>query len=530
MEQLKRDITLQIIAQQSQSSSQELNTTQNVENPQEDTFRYNSGYISNVQPGDRSKSDSSSSGSEDETVSDDSSSSSDSPPDSPDLGEAVERKRGKTQDPKSTPHNSTQIIIEAPPTKFSHQSRSRERSPPANSTRDSGHCRCCIQEVLAINDYPEDSPIRRGLPQLFNPYILRELTAEDPVLNQMCTAAKEGNYEKFAAADKNMGHFFQLAKDEDGILIIDNRLAIPSKLRNACLNWLHRNHPGQMAMVDAANYLWWPKMHSQIIEKAESCSQCRQMGKNLKPLIAKRRFEKIKEPSEPNEEVQLDFAGPLFNDCKTKTYLLVAVDSYSRFPSVAILKSTGSNKIIKFLKSYISTHGVPRRIKTDQFSGFKSKELEEFCKGIGIDQDFCPVDDHRGCGIVERCIQTLKRRIATCLLNNKNLEEIVTDILFSLRTTKHSATKKSPFYRHFGRQTNTTAGNALKNILDRGLRRPLLTADDRRRTDYSKYRLKRVGERDNSEEVAFLFPRPSDASKTAAANDALTRMGNAISE
>ena len=58
----------------------------------------------------------------------------------------------------------------------------------------------------------------------------------------------------------------------------------------------------------------------------------------------------------------------------------------------------------------------------------------------------------------------------------------------------------------------------------------MLTADDRRRTDYSKYRLKRVGERDNSEEVAFLFPRPSDASKTAAANDALTRMGNAISE
>ena len=98
-------------------------------------------------------------------------------------------------------------------------------------------------------------------------------------INQMCIAAKEGSYEKFAAADKNMGHFFQLAKNEDGILIIDNRLAIRSKLRNACLNWLHRNYPGQMAMVDAANYLWWPKMHSLIIERAESCSQCRQIGR-----------------------------------------------------------------------------------------------------------------------------------------------------------------------------------------------------------------------------------------------------------
>ena len=111
---------------------------------------------------------------------------------------------------------------------------------------------------------------KRGLPQLFNPYILKELTEEDPILSQKCAAAKEGNYKKFAAADKNMAHFFQLAKDKDGILIIDDKLAIPAKLRNACLNWLHRGHPGQMVMVDAANYLWWPKMHSQIIDKAES--------------------------------------------------------------------------------------------------------------------------------------------------------------------------------------------------------------------------------------------------------------------
>ena len=362
--------------------------------------RYNSGYVANYQrdpPKDQSDSDSeSSSGSSDSesgTASSSSGKSSDSPSASPIIDDTPKKKSA--------------------PKKVSHVSRTRTRVSPQNQPS----LHNCVQEVFAIGHLPEDHTLVRGLPQLFNVSILRELTAEDPLLSILVKAARNKDYDKFAGAGKNLGQFYQLAKDEDGILLIDNRIAIPEKLRNACLNWLHRDHPGQVAMIDAANYLWWPKMHSQIVEKAEDCHHCKKTGKNMKPLLAKSDYDDIVEPVEANEEVQLDFAGPLFANSKSKTYLLVAVDSYSRFPSVAILKSTSTAKIIKFLQNYICMHGVPKNIKSDQYSGFKSKDLENFCNNTGINQRFCPVEDHRGCGIVERTIQTLKRRIATCLLD-----------------------------------------------------------------------------------------------------------------
>ena len=152
----------------------------------------------------------------------------------------------------------------------------------------------------------------RGLPQLFSPGLLEELTAEDPILSQLCKAVKNRDYDKFCQVDKNLSHFYNMASEQMGILIVDNKIAIPSKLRQACLNWLHRDHPGQTAMLDAADYLWWPKIHSMIIEKAEECTHCQATGKNLKSLITKQKFEKQEEPTAVKEEAQLDFAGLFF--------------------------------------------------------------------------------------------------------------------------------------------------------------------------------------------------------------------------
>ena len=158
-----------------------------------------------------------------------------------------------------------------------------------------------------------------------------------------------------------------------GILIVDNRLAVPSSLRSAVLQWLHKGHPGQRALIDAASYLWWPRMHTNIIETAEKCESCRKFGKNLKTLTSKAGYENLEPLTCPNEELKLDFAGPIQTGKNgSGVYLLVAIDRYSLFPSCMITKSTGSKKIINFLDECILTHGVPRSIKSDQGTGFKT--------------------------------------------------------------------------------------------------------------------------------------------------------------
>ena len=74
------------------------------------------------------------------------------------------------------------------------------------------------------------------------------------------------------------------------------------------------------------------------------------------------------------------------------------------------------------------------------------------------------MDDHRAIGLVERMIQTLKRRLAVMKIDKTNtpykLASDVAKIIKSLRITPHGVTKVSPFEAHMRRKPNTPLSNA----------------------------------------------------------------------
>ena len=76
---------------------------------------------------------------------------------------------------------------------------------------------------------------------------------------------------------------------------------------------------------------------------------------------------------------------------------------------------------MKFVRHYINLHGVPRRIRADQGSCFRSKIFEEWCDDKNIEFIKAPVDDHRAIGLVERTVQTIRNRLA-CLKVEKGTE------------------------------------------------------------------------------------------------------------
>ena len=204
----------------------------------------------------------------------------------------------------------------------------------------------------------------------------------------------------------------------DDCIVVDGRLAVPGQLRPAVLQRIHRGHPGrQEAMLDVSRYLWWPHMHKDIVNMAEEFPSCTRYGKNAKYVISKNASKPLPLLSQPGQELQLDYAGPLKDTKGKNIYLLVAIDRYSKFPAVKISKSTGGKSSVKFLRTYIDTHGIPESIRTDHFSGFKRKTMKKFCVDHNIVQKFCPVGDHRVCGLVERTIQTIKQRLGVMLMD-----------------------------------------------------------------------------------------------------------------
>ena len=142
----------------------------------------------------------------------------------------------------------------------------------------------------------------------------------------------------------------------------------------------------------------------------------------------------------------------------------MAVDRFSRWPSAMVCGNNRSDKILKFLKKYITNHGVPRKIQVDQGTSFMSNEIKAFCNGEGIEIIKSPVNDHRATGCVERTIGSLKNSILTFAQekNPEPLEKMVERALGALRFSKNSTLKISPFEAHHGREANTVLRNLTK--------------------------------------------------------------------
>ena len=341
-----------------------------------------------------------------------------------------------------------------------------------------------------------------NLAKLFDKSLLAELTTEDTWMDRLRRVIERGDKQGFELMGPDTNRLWSQMAVQDDCILVNNRLAVPVQLRQAVLKRIHRGHPGHEAMLGAAQYLWWPHMNKDIVNLTEECRSCTRYGKNVKYLISKNTSKPLPLLTQPGQEVQLDYAGPIENQKGKKIYLLVAIDRFSKFPSVKVTKSTSGKCTVKFLRSYIDTHRVPESIHSDQFSGFKGKTLKKFCSELNIEQKFCPVGDHRGCGLVERTIQTIKRRLGVMMLeeNNKSIKLCLSIIMRDLRWNKQKTIQVSPFQAHFGRLPKTEFKIVRDRFLNdsdyldrQHLERSALTASQlKRRIDQSRENLKIV--------------------------------------
>ena len=249
-----------------------------------------------------------------------------------------------------------------------------------------------------------------------------------------------------------------------GCLLFDNRLVIPNKLRPLVIQTIHCKHRGQAGMLALARLIWYPHIHSEIVAQAQSCRHCIEKGKNLKPIIAKNNLGTLKKLTEPNEEIQMDFAGPIpFKNNTQNNYILVTVDRLSRFPHAETFNNCDTDTAIEYLESYCRLHGISRSVRCDQAQAFKAKEFELFCKNRNIKLILAPAGDHRGTGTVERLIQTNKRRLAVLDIDpnwsSVTLANRVANIIENIRLIPNYTTKITPIEAHFGRKPNTKISN-----------------------------------------------------------------------
>ncbi|XP_034561964.1 uncharacterized protein K02A2.6 [Notolabrus celidotus] len=232
-----------------------------------------------------------------------------------------------------------------------------------------------------------------------------------------------------------------------GCLLWGRRVIIPQSLRKKMLQQLHAGHSGIVRMKEIArSYLWWPNMDKQIEEMANSCSSCHKVRNNPPPAS----LHPWEYPQEPWKRIHIDFAGP-FED----KMFLVVVDAHSKWPEVAIMRSTTTEKTIEKLGEMFSRFGSPAQLVSDNGPQLVSQEMTTFLQANGV-QHIRSAPYHPATnGLAERFVQTLKHALKTSR-GQGTLHQRLHQFLLTYRTSPHATTKTSPASLMLKRELRTT--------------------------------------------------------------------------
>ena len=132
------------------------------------------------------------------------------------------------------------------------------------------------------------------------------------------------------------------------------------------------------------------------------------------------------------------------------------------YPTVRTFEKTNGANLVKFLRDYAYTRGIPRTIRLDQATCVVGKKVTNYCIENNNNILDAPVGDHRAIGLVERKIQTIKRHLSCMKAENKDTfstSKAIKQKISDLRLTKQKTTKITRFEAHFGRPANTPLRN-----------------------------------------------------------------------
>lgn len=201
--------------------------------------------------------------------------------------------------------------------------------------------------------------------------------------------------------------------------------------------------------------LWWPKIEEDVRKHCKQCQLCQQT-KGSKT----RKYQQGSTTGElPFARVALDFWGTVTADVQGNKYILVCIDTFTRYVELYSLATTSYEEIVKtFFTRFILRHGVPKEIMTDNGPPFLSVFFGQLTKLLGSQNIFTPAYHPQSNGVVERFMSTLRRMI----LAYTDQETIATTwshhiriIQFVYNTTTHSATGHTPFFLTHGRHPRT---------------------------------------------------------------------------
>ena len=278
------------------------------------------------------------------------------------------------------------------------------------------------------------------------PLIAHE-TAADTSLSHLLQLTEQGGLHKDDPALGNLRPICDAVYAQDGVLLYQDRVVVPQTLRRRVLQHLHAAHQGISTMEQRARAIvFWPGMSKDIRDTRAGCTDCNRNAPSQAappPLPSQ-------PPSTPFEGVFADFF-----DYGGRHYLVVG-DRLSGWAEV--LSSTagtslgGSAGLVRHLRTFFSTFGVPAELSSDGGPEFIATSTEEFLRRWGVKHRISSVSFPQSNGRAEVAVKTAKRLLMSNTGPTGSLDhDRFLRAMLQLRNTPDPDCNLSPAQIVFGR-------------------------------------------------------------------------------
>ena len=90
-------------------------------------------------------------------------------------------------------------------------------------------------------------------------------------------------------------------------------------------------------------------MNCEIIVKSEKYKPQTAIAKNLTTVSHPKQFHPHIPCAQPNQEIQIDFGGPIFDEKGNEIFFLAAIERFSMFSTASIYEKANEPNVVKFL-------------------------------------------------------------------------------------------------------------------------------------------------------------------------------------
>jgi hypothetical protein len=144
----------------------------------------------------------------------------------------------------------------------------------------------------------------------------------------------------------------------------------------------------------------------------------------------------------------LDFIGQIYHSLsKCHRFVLVATDYFTKWTEAVPLKNMTHKEVIHFISEHIiHRFDTSQTLTTDQGSSFMSYQVHEFAESLKIKLLSSSSCYAQANGQVESSNKTLIKLMKKKIEENpKRWHEVLSEVLWAHRISKHSGTKVTPF-------------------------------------------------------------------------------------